>query len=180
MTTQRFPGVKTDSGQSAEMAFLEGVSEIRPLPSYYTVSFNNDPNFSLTPNPDGSYPEQAGYYDGLIIPDSSLTTIVNNSEYEQPVGTVYKMQLNVVTDYLVDPNNKNVLQIKIHKRADEHILNQTVNRIAIWTAEDKLLYILHISPISWGSGELSYSLRHEYQSAITLSEIEAGDIDKQV
>ncbi len=180
MATQRFPAVKINIGQAAETAFIEGASDVRPLPSYYTVSFNNDPLFSLTPNTDGSYPEQTGYYDGIKIPNSAITSVENNADFELPPGTVYKMPLNEITDYLVDPSNDRMLQIIIHKRQSEHVLNQTVNRIAVWTADDVLLYLLHISPVSWGTGELFYSIRHEYQSATTLEEIAAGDIDKQV
>ena len=179
MTIQRLPGVKTSQFQIIENQFLEGTITERPLPSYYTLSFDNDPDFLLDPI-DGVYPETVGYYDGIKIPDAGLTTIMNDAPHEQPAGTVYKCSIDSVADYLVDPSNLNILQIILHKHQDEHVLNQTVNRIAIYTDTDQLMYVLHILPIVWGTGELIYTFRVEYLSAVTLEDIKAGDIDKLV
>ena len=76
------PGVKTNLASQQENLSLLGV-EPRPIPAYWTLSFNNNPDFLLEPV-DGVFPEVAGYRGGIIIPDPELTAISEDVEFDDP------------------------------------------------------------------------------------------------
>ncbi len=176
-----FPGVKTEISNTQENLSLTG-SAPRPLPSYATFSFDNNPNFLLDYDPqEGGFPETPGYVSGIIIPNPALTEITSNAAYEDPEnpGTTLKAPI-AESDYLVDPSNPKILQVIIRKAESKYELDQTVNRIAIYTAEDVLLYIMHIYPTIFGEQKLNLKIRHEYISERTLEGLKAGDIDKLV
>ena len=113
--------VVTDQAKAKEVQYQLGNINPWPKPLKFRLSFDDDPNFYLVRNPDGSFPVQEGYTNGVKHPDSTLTSYT--PELDDPTTAVFASLINqgltytalelgtpgnAITIELIDPSAINI------------------------------------------------------------------------